>query len=117
LRSAASMKFKGFLLNVSFLWVEGMALFPFILSKKKSPGGRFINHECIHLKQQLEMGLVFFYIWYLVEYLLRLIVFRNHLLAYYNISFEREAYGNEANPEYLKNRRFWAFLKYLSMEK
>jgi hypothetical protein len=111
------MKFKGFLLNVSFLWVEGMALFPFILSKKKSPGGRFINHECIHLKQQLEMGLVFFYIWYLVEYLLRLIVFRNHLLAYYNISFEREAYGNEANPEYLKNRRFWAFLKYLSMEK
>jgi hypothetical protein len=57
------MKFKGFLCHVSFLWVDGIALFPFILVKRKSPGRLLLNHECIHLRQQLEMGLVFFYVW------------------------------------------------------
>lgn len=107
------MKFKGFLLNTPFLWVEGMALFPFILTRRKLPSHRLINHECIHLRQQLEMGIVLFYLWYLTEYLIRLIEFRKHYLAYLHISFEQEAYQNEGNPEYLKKRKLWAFLKYL----
>lgn len=107
------MKFKGYLLTFSFLWVEGMAIFPFIFSKSKMPGLVLLYHERIHLKQQLETGLLIFYIWYLLEYLIRLVQYKNHYLAYLNISFEREAYANEREFEYLVNRKFWAFLKYL----
>lgn len=107
------MKFRGFVLTVSVLWVEGMALFPFILSRRKSPGETFLNHECIHLRQQLEMGVMLFYLWYLAEYLVRVIEFKNHTEAYYNISFEREAYSNENNMDYLTDRKFWSFLKYI----
>jgi len=111
------MKFKGFVLTVSFLWVDGMALFPFILSRRSSPGKVFLNHECIHLRQQLELGVLLFYFWYIVEYLVQLAVRRDHLAAYYNISFEREAYRNERNTEYLTNRKFWSFMRYIGKEK
>lgn len=107
------MKFKGLLCHISFLWVDGMALFPFILVKNKAVGPILLNHECIHLRQQLELGLVFFYVWYLAEYLVRLIQYRTHDLAYRHISFEQEAYRNEGDLVYLKKRKFWAFLKYV----
>jgi hypothetical protein len=107
------MKFRGYLVQISFLWVDGMAIFPFIFSRRKTPGSIFLNHECIHLRQQLEMGLVLFYICYLVEYLMGLIRFVDHRKAYLNISFEREAYRNEADMKYLRDRRVWAFVKYI----
>lgn len=107
------MKFKGILCHVSCLWVDGMALFPFILFKRKAPGAVLLHHECIHLRQQLELGLVFFYVWYLAEYLVRLIQYRQHFLAYMHISFEQEAYRHESNPDYLNTRKFWAFLSYV----
>ena len=34
-------------------------------------------------------------------------------LAYRRISFEREAYANENSMNYLKERKFWNFRKYL----
>jgi len=107
------MKFKGIVLNVSSLWVEGMAFFPFIFLKTKAPARLLINHERIHLRQQIEMGLVVFYIWYFVEYLIRLVQYKKHYLAYLHISFEREAYRNQNDFEYLQGRKFWAFLKYV----
>jgi len=107
------MKFKGFLLNISFLWVEGMAFFPFIFLRRKAPSRFLINHEQIHLRQQLEMGLIIFYIWYFAEYLIRLVQYRKHYLAYLHISFEREAYQHQVDLDYLKKRTFWAFWKYL----
>ena len=107
------MKFKGFLLTTSFLWVDGLAFFPFIFSKHKSPGRFFLNHERIHLKQQMELGIFLFYIWYFSEYLIRLIQYKKHYLAYLHISFEREAYQHQGDLDYLKNRRLWAFWQYL----
>jgi hypothetical protein len=73
-----------------------------------------LNHERIHLKQQLELLILPFYVIYLTEFLVRLIFYRNWNLAYKNISFEREAYRNESNFQYIKQRRFWHFLKYIS---
>ena len=113
LNQGNAMKFKGILLNVSFLWVEGMALFPFILVRHKTCSRFLINHEQIHLRQQLELGLIVFYIWYFAEYLIRLIQYKKHYLAYLHISFEREAYQHQADLNYLKKRRLWAFLGYL----
>ena len=71
---------------------------------------RLLNHERIHTAQILEMGVVFFYIWYVVEWLVRLPRRGN---AYLNISFEREAYRHEWERDYLKHRRLYAWRKYL----
>jgi hypothetical protein len=72
-----------------------------------------INHERIHLRQQLEMLLVFFYLWYVIEWMIHYVFCRNWWQAYYLISFEKEAYQNENDFEYLKNKTFWSFLNYL----
>lgn len=95
--------------------IMGMALFPFILVKEEylKTNTRIINHEKIHLKQQIEMLIIPFYIWYGIEFLFRWIKTKNKDLAYRSISFEREAYTNESDLSYLKNRAFWSFLKYL----
>lgn len=93
----------------------GITLYPFIFLKfsKDKDNGVFINHEKIHLRQQIEMLIIPFYVWYGIEYLIRIIQYKNKKTAYRNISFEREAYQNENNLDYLKKRRFWRFLKYL----
>ena len=92
-----------------------MALFPFILVRDEQLKNDkvIINHEKIHLRQQLELLLVFFYLWYLFEYLILFIKYKNKRKAYENISFEKEAYTNEANMRYLTNRKFWSFLDYI----
>ncbi len=92
-----------------------LAVFPFVFLKTKSLklNNVLLNHEKIHLKQQLEMLIILFYLFYVVEFLVRLWQYKNWHNAYSNISFEREAYSNESNLDYLKHRTFWHFLKYL----
>ena len=93
----------------------GLAIYPFIFLKNKSLTDNevLINHERIHLKQQIELLWIFFFIWYIFEFLFHLIRFRNLKKAYHRISFEREAYINESDLDYLKYRKFWDFLKYI----
>lgn len=74
---------------------------------------RTIIHENIHLKQQKEMFIVFFYLWYGIEWLVRLIQYKDSHEAYRNISFEREAYNNEYDDEYLSIRNFYEWIHYL----
>lgn len=94
-----------------------MTLYPFLLINKKYYAklkSKDYNHENIHAQQQKEMLIVFFYVWYVLEYLVRLVIYKgNFNKAYFNISFEREAYENEANEFYLKHRNFLNFFNYL----
>ncbi len=69
-----------------------------------------INHERIHTAQLLEMGIIGFYVWYVAEWLVRLLRRGN---AYRQISFEREAYENQRDLDYLKGRRHYAWRHYL----
>ncbi|TYA74994.1 hypothetical protein [Seonamhaeicola marinus] len=94
----------------------GMTVFPFVFVKTASLKTNWvlINHENIHLRQQLELLIIPFYLVYVLEFLVRLLQYRNWSKAYRNISFEREAYSKEFDLEYLNSRPFWAFLKYLS---
>ena len=94
---------------------RGLTFFPFVFLTDKDDklNTVFINHEKIHIRQQLELLILPFYIWYLTEYLFRLIQFKDRKKAYFNISFEREAYANEKDFVYLKNRKIWRFLIYL----
>ena len=95
--------------------VAGISLWPFVIVKKKYSSHRvLINHERVHIVQQAEMAIIPFYLWYIVEYIIRLIQYRNTNKAYKNISFEREAYSNDKNLNYLKTRKPFSFLKYLS---
>jgi hypothetical protein len=94
---------------------RGLTFFPFVFLTDKDDklNTVFINHEKIHIRQQLELLILPFYIWYLTEYLFRLIQYKDRKKAYFNISFEREAYANEKDFVYLKNRKVWRFLIYL----
>ena len=76
-----------------------------------------INHELIHTRQMLEMLIIFFYLAYVSEWLIRLIWYRNRMKAYRNISFEREAYSNMYNLSYLKERKLFAFRHYYKKKK
>ena len=94
----------------------GMAIFPFILlrNKEDKENLNLVHHERIHIIQQIEMLLIPFFLWYFTEYIFRLFQYQfNTHQAYRNISFEREAYANEKDLNYLKKRKFYSFINYL----
>lgn len=94
--------------------IVAMALFPFILVRdmKIKENETTMNHERIHHRQQLELLIIFFYLIYGTYYLYYLMRGYTHFNAYMNIPFEREAYANEANTNYLKDRNFWEWMRY-----
>lgn len=95
--------------------INAITLFPFILlsSPKDRDNAVLLRHEKIHLRQQAELLILFFYFWYVGEYFYHYLKLRNGYAAYRRISFEREAYAMESNTSYLTTRRFWGFWKYL----
>lgn len=118
-----------------FAWVFTM------WSEKEAAQGT-INHECVHARQWVELAvasglllwagiLVFgfsawwlvlsaltFYIWYVVEYLIRRLIglFRSgengQKAAYRLVSFEKEARLSERDNNYLENCRYFAWLSF-----
>ena len=116
-----------------------ITIWPFIFARK---GVKLTdedrNHESIHLHQQFEMLVVsaiiclalvlyfdlswlwmilplcVYFLWYCIEYVIRLFLYGNHKEAYHNIATEQEAYQNESDFNYLaKDRRPFAWVKYL----
>lgn len=92
-----------------------MALFPFVLLQDDylRDDKRILNHERIHLRQEVELFILPFYILYVLNYTINLFIYRSHYKAYRNICFEREAYQNDKDLNYLTNRKSWSWLKYL----
>ena len=97
---------------VPFMKSAGMALYPFILVKRKElkTNRELLQHEQIHLQQQIELLVLPFYVVYLLCYLYNLWRFKDHYTAYMQIPFEREAYRHESEPDYMTRRKFWAWL-------
>lgn len=95
--------------------IQGLTLFPFVLigDKNRKSDLILLNHERIHLRQQIDLLVLPFYIWYVSELLVRRFQFGSWYLAYRNISFEREAYENEKNFNYLNSRSFGCFWNYI----
>ncbi len=100
---------------IFFSSFNALAVWPFIFLKDRSLKSNFIllNHEKIHLRQQIEMLWLPFFIFYLFEFLIKLTIYKKPKLAYFNLSFEREAYQNQQNLNCLRNRKLWTVLKYL----
>ncbi len=85
--------------------IRAIAFFPFIFVSPDTTIDKYlINHEKIHLRQQLELLIIPFYIWYLIELKFK---------GYYNICFEKEAYENDFDLSYLKKRKLFGFRKYI----
>lgn len=100
--SNRAIRFFEFLFRMN---VRAITIFPFIIvSKSSRVDPVLINHEKIHLRQQLEMLILPFYICYLIAF------FRK---GYLNISFEREAFLHERDLHYLATRKPYSFRRYL----
>ena len=85
---------------IPFKGFKAITIWPFIFVRKECSFDEVdLNHENIHGKQQLELLIIFFYLIYLVELIIK---------GYRNISFEKEAYNNEDNLNYLKTRKHFA---------
>ena len=77
------------------LKVDAITLFPFIFitNKKEDALEWRINHEKVHLWQQLKWLIIPFYIVYLLDYTMGRFKGLNHYQAYREIRFEKEAWG------------------------
>lgn len=98
-----------------FFKIGGIALFPVIILRERyqqkrylAKGKKTINHETIHFQQALELLVIPFYVLYVLEWLLKVPFYGKG--AYRNISFEREAYGNESDINYLVERKRYNWL-------
>lgn len=108
--------FKGYvainLFGVLFVRNEYKTLFNKTFFSKK-----VINHESIHTQQMKELLYIPFYIWYIIEYIIKLILCitkKDHFtIAYYSVCFEQEAKLNTYNLEYLNSRKKYNWLKYV----
>ncbi|WP_338424041.1 hypothetical protein [Galbibacter pacificus] len=91
----------------------GLTLWPLIILKDGSlkKDAVLINHERIHLKQQVELLILPFYLLYLMEWLIGLCYYGNFVEAYRNISFEKEAYQKRVEFKLFERTPALAFFK------
>ena len=95
------------------LWVDGFVIWPFIFIESKQ-FNRILRHEQIHFKQMNEMLVIPFYVLYVLNFIINLIRYKfNIKMAYYNISFEREAYRGQYMKNYLQKRERFSWVKLL----
>lgn len=72
-----------------------------------------LNHEAIHTAQMKELLYIGFYLWYVIEWFIKLFVY-GRKEAYRNISFEQEAYEHQHDYDYLKKRKHYAWCQMIS---
>lgn len=90
-------------------------LFGILFTKSDYLSPITINHERIHTKQMLELFIVGYYLWYIIEYIIVRFCHKKQNDAYYDISFEEEAHNNDNNLHYLDNRKHFAWWKYVRL--
>lgn len=83
-----------------------------VLARPSTPlSPQLLNHERIHTAQMRETLFVGFYLWYVGEWLVRLVLCRRPMQAYRLIRFEQEAYRHGDDLGYLARRRPFAWLR------
>ena len=101
---------------IPFKNFTALTLWPFVFirkDRKKYYKQITENHENIHGKQQKEIFIILFLLWYSIEWIIKWCYYKNLLEAYKNISFEREAYSNESNILYIYTRKHYSWIKYI----
>lgn len=124
---------------IPFKGYTAITILPFIFARKSAKYLKdyVVNHECIHLRQQLEvlvasaiiiavlilvfnlswwwllLSLVVYYACYGIDYAVRYVAYGSPKEAYRNIAAEQEAYANQYDLVYLKARKPFAWCYYL----
>lgn len=101
--------------------IGGITFWPYVILREKYNthphyirlSKRIIRHESIHTKQQEEMLVLPFYVWYVIEWFIKIFIYGSLNKAYLKISFEQEAKKNERKPTYLKKRKHFSWLKFI----
>ena len=125
---------------IPFKGFQAITIWPFVFARNaaKYLKDHVVNHEGIHLRQQLEVLAVSaavmallcltclswwwmceapftYFIWYCLEYVVRLCAYGDGHKAYRNVAFEQEAFLNERNFSYLsEERKAFAWARYLT---
>ncbi|MBK6858698.1 MAG: hypothetical protein IPG95_00105 [Saprospiraceae bacterium] len=88
-------------------FASAITIWPFIFLREQryTKDSILLNHEKIHLKQQLETLILFFYFIYAFDYLRNRRKGMNPRTSYFNIRFEQEAYAYEKDLTYLSKRK------------
>ena len=92
--------------------IGALSFFIFVWSRGEM-SERTKRHETIHYKQQVEMLFVFQWILYGLFYVIGRFTKGSWKAAYYGNPFEVEAYANDLDPDYLEERKFWAWVKHV----
>ncbi len=96
--------------------IKALAIFPFILVSSKNilNNEDYIRHESIHIYQCLETFLIGIYLIGGLQYLYaKIFLKKSNQQAYYYMAHEQEAHQNDRNINYLKERKFGSYYKYL----
>lgn len=91
-----------------------LTMWPFVFirkDRKEQFSAKAERHETTHGLQQVEMLLIFFFLLYGLEWLVKLpFCMFDTTRAYMSISFEQEAYTHQDDPHYLENRKPYTWL-------
>ena len=90
--------------------INGISIFPFAFVAENKPN--LILHEKIHLAQQKELMVWYFWMWYLAEFVCKSIKHKSFYKGYRENVFEREAYDNQNKKHYLSYRAPFHFSTY-----
>ena len=127
---------------IPFKGFQAITILPFIFARNSAKPLKdyVVNHEKIHLRQQLEVliasavilaalilifgwswwwmltSLFVYYAGYGIDYAIRYVAYGSPHEAYRNIAFEQEAYLNEHDMGYLKDRRLFAWVEYIGKQ-
>jgi hypothetical protein len=92
---------------IPFKGFAAINLFGVVFARKeyKPFPERMTNHEAIHTAQMKELWYIGFYLLYLIEYAVMIFKYNDTNVAYRNIRFEKEAYANDGDINYLRDRK------------
>lgn len=96
-----------------FINISAITLFPFIISRDEMSDVT-IRHEMIHIEQQKELLVIFFYILYVWYWLKGKVKGMSNDDAYMNIPFEQEAYRKMYEEDYLDKRKRHSWYQYIN---
>ena len=91
--------------------IYAITLFPFIVVREEMSED-VLQHETIHIVQQKELFVLFFYMLYIWDWIVGMIRYKDKEKAYFRIRFEQEAYDKMLEKDYLVTRKKYSWRNY-----
>ena len=96
--------------KISFI----LCLWPWcIFYNKEKHSDILLNRKLIFLEQEKELLFIGFYLWFILEYIVRFLKTLSFRCAYVNMSFVQEVEFGESDLDYVINRHHYDWSKWL----